>query len=195
MASITNERSEKYENSLKICSLLGNVEDMISNIIHTSCDRIVRPKVVDTTIFPLFVVGNSLNDILDAVECVICNAIHRGLSTEQLKEEIKDMNPTVAKEFINIYQMRKHEIALSRSESVAKISEAFLKDFDWSLRVVMGSSDLSTTRKAILLLTLSLENPNGDVVNKTYEMDLDSLNDLLKKFDRVANATQKLRIA
>ena len=195
MASITNERSEKYENSLKICSLLGNVEDMISNIIHTSCDRIVRPKVVDTTIFPLFVVGNSLNDILDAVECVICNAIHRGLSTEQLKEEIKDMNPTVAKEFINIYQMRKHEIALSRSESVAKISEAFLKDFDWSLRVVMGSSDLSTTRKAILLLTLSLENPNGEVVNKTYEMDLDSLNDLLKKFDRVANATQKLRIA
>ena len=195
MASITNERSEKYENSLKICSLLGNVEDMISNIIHTSCDRIVRPKVVDTTVFPLFVVGNSLNDILDAVECVICNAIHRGLSTEQLKEEIKDMNPKVAKEFINIYQMRKHEIALSRSESVAKISEAFLKDFDWSLRVVMGSSDLSTTRKAILLLTLSLENPNGDVVNKTYEMDLDSLNDLLKKFDRVANATQKLRIA
>ena len=195
MASITNERSEKYENSLKICSLLGNVEDMISNIIHTSCDRIVRPKVVDTTVFPLFVVGNSLNDILDAVECVICNAIHRGLSTEQLKEEIKDMNPTVAKEFINIYQMRKHEIALSRSESVAKISEAFLKDFDWSLRVVMGSSDLSTTRKAILLLTLSLENPNGEVVNKTYEMDLDSLNDLLKKFDRVANATQKLRIA
>ena len=195
MASITNERSEKYENSLKICSLLGNVEDMISNIIHTSCDRIVRPKVVDTTIFPLFVVGNSLNDILDAVECVICNAIHRGLSTEQLKEEIKDMNPKVAKEFINIYQMRKHEIALSRSESVAKISEAFLKDFDWSLRVVMGGSDLSTTRKAILLLTLSLENPNGDVVNKTYEMDLDSLNDLLKKFDRVANATQKLRIA
>ena len=59
----------------------------------------------------------------------------------------------------------------------------------------MGSSDLSTTRKAILLLTLSLENPNGEVVNKTYEMDLDSLNDLLKKFDRVANATQKLRIA
>ena len=112
-----------------------------------------------------------------------------------IKEEIKDMNPKVAKEFINIYQMRKHEIALSRSESVAKISEAFLKDFDWSLRVVMGSSDLSTTRKAILLLTLSLENPNGDVVNKTYEMDLDSLNDLLKKFDRVANATQKLRIA
>ena len=195
MASITNERSEKYENSLKICSLLGNVEDMISNIIHTSCDRIVRPKVVDTTVFPLFVVGNSLNDILDAVECIICNAIRRGLSTEQLKEEIKDMNPKVAKEFINIYQMRKHEIALSRSESVAKISEAFLKDFDWSLRVVMGSSDLSTTRKAILLLTLSLENPNGDVVNKTYEMDLDSLNDLLKKFDRVANATQKLRIA
>ena len=48
---------------------------MISNIIHTSCDRIVRPKVVDTTVFPLFVVGNSLNDILDAVECVICNAI------------------------------------------------------------------------------------------------------------------------
>ena len=195
MASITIERSEKYERSLKICSLLGNVEDMISNIIHTSCDRIVRPKVVDTTVFPLFVVGNSLNDILDAVECVICNAIRRGLSTEQLKEAIKDMNPKVAKEFINIYQMRKHEIALSRSESVAKISEAFLKDFDWSLRVVMGSSDLSTTRKAILLLTLSLENPNGDVVNKTYEMDLDSLNDLLKKFDRVANATQKLRIA
>ena len=64
MASITIERSEKYESSLKICSLLGNVEDMISNIIHTSCDRIVRPKVVDTTVFPLFVVGNSLNDIL-----------------------------------------------------------------------------------------------------------------------------------
>ena len=136
MASITNERSEKYENSLKICSLLGNVEDMISNIIHTSCDRIVRPKVVDTTVFPLFVVGNSLNDILDAVECVICNAIHRGLSTEQLKEEIKDMNPTVAKEFINIYQMRKHEIALSRSESVAKISEAFLKDFCLFLNIL-----------------------------------------------------------
>ena len=73
--------------------------------------KILQNTLFYTTVFPLFVVGNSLNDILDAVECVICNAIHRGLSTEQLKEEIKDMNPKVAKEFINIYQMRKHEIA------------------------------------------------------------------------------------
>eukprot|EP00943_MAST-04B_sp_MAST-4B-sp1_P008427 g8427.t1 len=189
--------SEKYKNALATCSLLSNSEDkdIISNIIHTSCDRLVRPKVVDTTVFPLFVVGKSLNEMLDAVECVICDAIHHGLSAEQFKEALKNVPGSVAKELVDIYQMRKHEIALNRAESIATISEAFLKDFDWSLRVVMGTSDLSITRKAILLLKLSVEDPNGKVLNKTYEMDLDSLNDLLKKFDRIATATQKLRIA
>ena len=91
MASMAVERSEKYKQSLATCSLLGSAEkeDMISNIIHTSCDRIVRPKVVDTTVFPLFVVGKSLGDMLDAVECVLCDAIHRGLTAEQFKEELK----------------------------------------------------------------------------------------------------------
>lgn len=195
MAAIVVQ-SEKYKTALATCSLLGNSEDkdIISNIIHTSCDRIVRPKVVDTTVFPLFVVGKNLNDMLDAVECVICDAIHRGLSAEQFKEALESIDENVAKALVNVYQMRKHEIAISRAESIASISEAFLKDFDWSIRIIMGSSDLSTTRKAILLLKLSLEDPNGKVLNKTYEMDLDSLSNLLKKFDRIASATQKLAI-
>ena len=58
----------------------------------------------------------------------------------------------------------------------------------------MGTSELSTTRKAILLLTLSLENPNGNRFNKTYEMDLRSLSELLKKFDHIADATDKIRM-
>ena len=83
---------------------------------------------------------------------------------------------------------------MSRSESVAAISEMFLKDFDWSIRYVMGTSKLSTTRKAILLLTLSLENPNGKCFNKTYEMDLRSLSELLEKFDRIADAAHRIRV-
>ena len=195
MASLVPQ-NERYKDAVATCSLIAGCKDkdMILNLIHTSCDRVVRPKVVDTTVFPLFVVGKSLNSILDAIECIVCGAIARGLSAKQLSEELADVPPVVATELVKVYQMRKHELVLSRSESVAEISEMFLKDFDWSIRYVMGTSELSTTRKAILLLTLSLENPNGNRFNKTYEMDSLSLGELLQKFDRIADATQKLRV-
>ena len=195
MASLVPQ-SERYKDAVATCSLIASCKDkdMILNLIHTSCDRVVRPKVVDTTVFPLFVVGKSLNSILDAIEYIVCGAIARGLSAKKLSEELADVPPVVATELVKVYQMRGHELVLSRSESVAAISEMFLKDFDWSIRYVMGTSKLSTTRKAILLLTLSLENPNGNRFNKTYEMDLRSLSELLKKFDHIADATDKIRM-
>ena len=127
MASLVPQ-SERYKDAVATCSMIANCKDkdMISNLIHTSCDRIVRPKVVDTTVFPLFVVGKSLNSILGAIECIVCDAIARDLSAKKLSEELADVPPVVATELVKVYQMRRHEYLYA--QSVAAISEMFLKD-------------------------------------------------------------------
>jgi len=58
-------------------------------------------------------------------------------------------------------------------------SYATLKDFDWSLRLVLSSSKLSGLRQPLLMLKLDKTLPDGAVEERLVELDEAELDMLL----------------
>ena len=58
-------------------------------------------------------------------------------------------------------------------------SYATLKDFDWSLRLVLSSSKLSGLRQPLLMLKLDKILPDGTIEERLLELDESELNTLL----------------
>ena len=65
------------------------------------------------------------------------------------------------------------------SEENVCASYATLKDFDWSMRLVLSSSKLSGLRQPLVLLKLEKVMPDGTLQEKLVEMDTDELDRLL----------------
>ena len=64
-------------------------------------------------------------------------------------------------------------------------SYSYLKDFDWSLRLVLSSERLSGLRKPLLMLKLDTVLPDGSLQEKLIEMDADELDRLIVKLTAV----------
>jgi hypothetical protein len=65
----------------------------------------------------------------------------------------------------------------------APCSYATLKDFDWSMRLVLSSSKLSGLRQPLVMIKLEKTLPDGSLIEKLVEVDeleLDKLIDSLK---------------
>jgi hypothetical protein len=60
-------------------------------------------------------------------------------------------------------------------------SYARLKDFDWSLRLVMSSNKVSGLRQPLLQLKLDRQLPNGGLDENLIEMDELELDKLIEK--------------
>ena len=53
------------------------------------------------------------------------------------------------------------------------ISKRRLKDFDWSIKIVMGSDQVAAVRIPVFVLALRLQKVEGDVSEETVTLELD----------------------
>jgi hypothetical protein len=68
-------------------------------------------------------------------------------------------------------------------------SYSYLKDFDWSIRLILSSDKISGLRKPVLLLKLESQTPNGKIQENTIELNTKELENLitsLKKAQEVS---------
>ena len=65
------------------------------------------------------------------------------------------------------------------------VSYAFLKDFDWSARVVMSSDKLSGLRRPMLLLKLDTVAADGTKEEHMVELNESELDEFLESLRRV----------
>ena len=163
-------------------------------LFHTTCDTIVRPAIADLSPIPLFVGGTSLADVVSEIEHLIRSAVGGGVSDEQFKASLEAGNvpEKVLADFLVVYQSRKAELVASLLKSAVKVSAAYLKDFDWSIRMVLGTNKLSTTKKSVMLLTLTVADVQGNNHMRTYELDADGLKQVIETLEQVSASTRKL---
>ena len=98
----------------------------------------------------------------------------------------------LGKAIFGAVQSRREEIRRALERKTTEISSGTLEDFDWSLRLCMGSDQLSTLRRPLLLLSLTIRNPGGSVEKRTLELSLKELEDLMKSFGDIATCIGKL---
>lgn len=70
-------------------------------------------------------------------------------------------------------------------------SYGYLKDFDWSVRLVLSSSKLSALRKPLLLLKLDTVRPDGSKEEKLLELSESELDTLLDKLKTVQSLVHR----
>ena len=66
-----------------------------------------------------------------------------------------------------------------------------LKDFDWSVRLVLSSDKLSGLRRPLLLLKLDTIGADGIKVEKLIELNELELDDFIQKLKKVQSLVQR----
>eukprot|EP00939_MAST-03C_sp_MAST-3C-sp1_P001917 g1917.t1 len=72
-------------------------------------------------------------------------------------------------------------------------SQAYLKDFDWSLRVALSSEKLSKLREPLLILSLYLTRLDGSRTEHVVELTKPKFQELLNTLGEINGAMQRTR--
>ena len=120
--------------------------------------------------------------ITDATARIVRTAaLSRAAAMAKYAEE--DLTEAAAALYADVVATRGAELKRALIVQASSISYAHLDEFDWSLRVAMSSSSLSSMRKPILLLKLSLKRPGGEVESHVVELPKDALDGLIASME------------
>mmetsp|Transcript_43223 Transcript_43223/g.53091 ORF Transcript_43223/g.53091 Transcript_43223/m.53091 type:complete len:189 (+) Transcript_43223:299-865(+) len=111
----------------------------------------------------------------------------------QLNAEFSDkVSPSILQCIIKICLYRQNEILNeAKKRSILAGLPNYLNDFDWSLRLIMSSSKLQSTRIPIVMLTLYIKNDNKmDEIN--LELNKNELNSFIDSLSNAHNIINKI---
>ena len=187
-------RQDAFDSVVAFSALTNNDSSDVSQLLHTVCDKLTTPVVADMENFPLVVGRASVGEIARGITYLFSNAIASGFSNGEFEADLKkgNMSDAMVGKFSEVFQMRKVELASALRKSAQAISSAYLKDFDWSVRQIFGTNKLSNTRKAVLMLTLTVVQVSGKEVTRTFELDEKELNDMIEEFEKIAKSSRAL---
>ena len=130
--------------------------------------------------------------ITDATARIVRTAaLSRAAAMAKYAEE--DLTEAAAALYADVVATRGAELKRALVVQASSISYAHLDEFDWSLRVAMSSSSLSSMRKPILLLKLSLKRPDGEVESHVVELPKDALDGLIASMEGANKVREGVR--
>jgi|TARA_B110000208_G_C11604635_1_gene371368 hypothetical protein len=175
--------------------LLATLETDSDSFLHGVVERLVRPAGEAAT-EATSKRSRTQDDLALSTEAVMIEMVRRKLSKSQIAADLSAVGvesaETLAATLYSIVDDRRNEIERALAKRTSLISAGTLEDFDWSLRMVMGSDQLSTLRQPLLLLSLTIRNTNGQVVHKTLELDKERLDSMLKSFGSIHEVLSNL---
>ena len=168
-----------------------------SDFLHGVVELLVRPSG-EAALQAQSTRSRNQDDLAMSSENIIIEVARRNLSEEQIMNDFVNVGAdanvakALAATLYTIVDDRRIEIDRALAKKTTLISAGTLEDFDWSLRLVMGSDQLSTLRQPLLLLSLTIRNTNGEIEHKTLELDQERLNAMLETFDTISDVISKL---
>lgn len=196
MASLSvagGRESESLARHLKFLASAGDVR----RLMHEALEELVRPAGVAAAEAQAARMRTQ-DDVAAAAKVVLVEVWRRGLSAAQIEADLQAAGVDAA----NADKLSKamHEIVLAWCPEIERalerktteISSGTLEDFDWSLRLCMGSDQLSTLRRPLLLLSLTIRKPDGIVEKRTLELSRQELDKMMNNFGDIATCIGKL---
>ena len=164
-------------------------------VLNEAIEQLVRPAGVEAAEAQ---VGRTRlqDDIVSAAKIVVVEVWRRGLAAEDIAGDLSatgiDAAGDLSRMIHSAVHARHDEIGRALGRKTTEISSGTLEDFDWSLRLCMGSDQLATLRRPLLLLSLTIRKPNGKVEKRTLELSMEELDNLLGSFGDIASCIGKL---
>jgi hypothetical protein len=134
----------------------------------------------------------------DALRQVVIQAVGQGLKKEALAEQLAHakLEAAAARVVAEVVHARRAEMERALRERVVEVAPSHLRDFDWSVRLVLASDRISSMREPRLLLNLQLAHadPSAPPRHVAVELARDDLDRLLASLERAASQVQELQI-
>lgn len=135
----------------------------------------------------------------DAWRAFLSNAAGYDLTPEQVREDLEraGLPAAVVATAGAAVEARRDEIVQALVRHASTIAPQYLRDFDWSVRLVLSSDKLSGMRESRLLLRLQLDagaadDGQGDR-DVRMEMNADELDRLLEQFAEIEREVSELK--
>jgi hypothetical protein len=168
-----------------------------NEFLHDVIEHLVRPSS-EAALQEHSSRSRENDELFHSSEQIFVEIARRNLSVEQVAADFvavgvaNDQANSFASTLCSVIEERQDEIDRVLIKNTTLISAGTLEDFDWSLRLVMGSDQLSTLRQPLLLLSLTIRKTNGEIEHKTLELDQERLSSMLETFDNISNVISKL---
>lgn len=124
---------------------------------------------------------------------------YQGKEVEEAKvvQQLASGNVTesMAKTIYTVVVARRDEIEERLKQQASQLFPRHLKDFDWSVRLITSSDHISSTKKAVMMLTLTTQNETtGNAEDVTVELSREDLDSLLENCNDINGVIQELRV-
>lgn len=135
-------------------------------------------------------------DLVHALERDLLQAAAAGATEAQLAARLTERgaSSSLAALVGSVYTARLGEIAEAARERVTTLAGGKLRDFDWSLRLVLSGDKGAALQEPVLLLSLDTER-EGERVVRTVELNVADLDALLADLGRIVPILDRLEAA
>lgn len=118
----------------------------------------------------------------------------RGLNKEQISKELDSfsLSSEVKQAVLDCIWPRQEEVRRSLVLSTAAISNSYLKDFDWKVKMIMSSDKLASIKEPVVALDFDVVE-NGEDRNVSVELTKEELDSLVSSLEAANKVVMQLR--
>ena len=120
--------------------------------------------------------------------------IGNALALKQINSELSGLGleAAVIEDILNVLEVRREETLQILKSNVSKISSFYLKDFDWSVRLILSSDSISELQEPVLQLHFKkVSTDTNSLSNSTWELSKSQLDSVLVQFQEIIKQLEK----
>eukprot|EP00030_Apusomonadida_sp_AF-17_P000674 a175649_316.p1 GENE.a175649_316~~a175649_316.p1 ORF type:complete len:222 (-),score=65.65 a175649_316:29-664(-) len=169
--------------------------DLVLQFLHAIIDDMCGKEQSYVKRFQNCGSADSILGSVKAYRLFFQSAISYDLSNEQLAEDLElcGLPQNFVAPIVSVLRSRVDELATALRSQASRISGAVLADFDWKLNITMASSKLAAFKDPKLLLSMQIEDADGEATEKTVELSRADLDRLIQTLETVQGAVQSLQ--
>eukprot|EP00300_Choanocystis_sp_HF-7_P034687 c47610_g1_i1.p1 GENE.c47610_g1_i1~~c47610_g1_i1.p1 ORF type:complete len:217 (+),score=42.04 c47610_g1_i1:44-652(+) len=191
---VSSEHVKTYRYLPAICSWTNT--DLVLQFLNAVMDELCGREQSYVKRFQDCGSADSILGSVKAYRMFFQAAISYELSNEALAEDLQLCG--VADNFVNpivgVLRSRSDELASALKTSAARLSAAYLADFDWKLNMTIASSKLAAFKEPKLLLSMYIEDADGNPTEKVVEMTRADLDRMVATLESVQASVQELQM-
>ena len=170
--------------------------EAVESFVHKVIDDMSGRKVDFVTLYASVISQTTTNIHTLVEEMKQCVIAYRGNENILKKmQESTSLPEKLCETVTKAIQAREDEIRKSIVRQTTNMfSNAYLCDFDWSVRVALASENMSNTKENLLILTLYLEDVNGAKKEHVMEFTKDEFKIFLGEMAKIQTSAQKLLV-
>jgi len=170
---------------------LKAVEGFVHVVVDLVCGRAsnfveIYPRVTSET-------STNIHNLVEALKAFI--GLHFSKDPAEIAKELapSGLPGKLCQVVATSIHGRSEDLQLTLARrATTEIAHSYLKDFDWSMRMVLSSEKLSKVRQPLLLLTLIITDIDGSKKEQLIELTVQKLEELLATFGTVDAVLRKL---